>query len=159
MLRIFTVLLFLCAALTLVAPPAVADDHDHDDHAEPSECAKGMPGALGTIVFEPDDWMEGETTYWIDTDGIAPSIAGCHVGTDADGERNGRKFGEACVNDKVLVESNPGAYAVHAHANDLGHPDTFDCHVWCMETEGTAGKCTPVGAVDVCEESAKCTCG
>lgn len=63
-----------------------------DDHAA-SDGAKGMPGALGTFAFKPKDWADGQTTWWKDSDGIDPGVAGCHIGTDKDGNANGRMFG------------------------------------------------------------------
>ena len=74
----------------------------------PSAAAQEMPGATGTFPFQPSDWIEGERTWWVDSDGIAPGVAGCHIGTDQKGVPNGRMFGEACLPDGRLVESNPG---------------------------------------------------
>ena len=54
----------------------------------PSSGAKGMPGAVGTIEFTPTDRIEGEPTWWIDSDGVDPGVTGCHVGTDANGSPN-----------------------------------------------------------------------
>ena len=69
--------------LVLVALGAVtvvnAGDHP------PSAGAKGMAGAEGTFEFKPDDWLDGAKTWWKDTDGIAPGVAGCHIGVNADG--------------------------------------------------------------------------
>jgi len=97
---------------------------------EPSSGARGMPGAKGTFEFKPGDWMEGVTTWWKDSDGVDPGAPGCHIGTDSEGNPNGRLFGEACLPDGLLVESNPAAGEVHQHGNDIGHPDTFDCNEW-----------------------------
>ncbi len=36
-------------------------------------------------------------------------MPGCHTGTDEKGEPSGRMFGEACLPDGMLVESNPDA--------------------------------------------------
>ena len=125
----------------------------------PSPGASGMPGALGTIELKPKDWKGNVTTYWKDTDGIHPGIAGCHVGVTASGRRNGRFFGEACESKRVLIESNPGAGVVHAHAHDLGHPDTFDCKAWCMGTKGGhGGVCVKVSGPPPCTASARCQC-
>ena len=87
-----------------------------------------MPGAQGTIEFKPTDWMGNVTTYWKDTDGIDPGVAGCHIGVTQAGQPNGRSFGEACQSEQILIESNPGKDEIHPHTNDLGHPDTFDCN-------------------------------
>lgn len=151
-------LLTLSLAVSVTMLTAV---HATEDLGEPSECAQGMPGAKGTFEFPPDDRREGETTWWKDTDGIAPETPGCHIGTGSKGVANGRKFGEACLPDGLLVESNPGAYVLHEHANDLGHPDTFDCNEWCIGTGQSKGECTEVGpdaAPPPCTKSAKCTC-
>jgi hypothetical protein len=124
---------------------------------EPSPGAKGMPGAQGTFEFKPADWKEGQTTWWKDSDGVNPGVAGCHIGTRSDGTPNGRMFGEACLPNGLLVESNPGADELHSHNNDTGHPDTFDCNAWCIGTGNTAGSCK-VASAPPCEQSAICTC-
>ena len=148
-MRILVIALVLAFAFAAVAA--------HHEGGEPSAAAKDIPGAKGTIEFKPTDWKEGETTYWKDTDGIDPGSAGCHVGTDENGTPNGRMFGEACLPDGLLVESNPGKDAVHPHTNDTGGPDTFDCEVWCKAQGKAGGQCTPAPAPP-CEASAKCTC-
>src|SRR6266516_318743 len=76
-------------------------------HSEPSTGAKGMPGAQGTIEFKPTDWKGNVTTYWKDSDGVKPGVAGCHIGVAQNGRRNGRFFGEACESSQILIESNP----------------------------------------------------
>ena len=124
---------------------------------DPSEGAKGMPGAKGTFEFKPSDWQEGTTSWWKDSDGVAPGTAGCHIGTDDKGAPNGRMFGEACLPDGLLVESNPGADELHSHGNDVGHPDTFDCNAWCVGGGKTAGACQ-AAAAPPCEQSAYCAC-
>ncbi len=116
-----------------------------------------MPGATGTFEFQPSDWQEGVTSWWTDSDGIAPGIAGCHIGTDASGTPNGRMFGEACLPNGLLVESNPGLDELHSHGNDTGHPDTFDCNAWCAGTGKTAGSCVAAPAPP-CASSAVCAC-
>jgi hypothetical protein len=117
-----------------------------------------MCGALGTIELKPSDWMSGVTSWWLDTDGVDPGTAGCHLGlTASDGELNGRLFGEACLPDGRLVESNPAAGDRHSHANDIGHPDTFDCGMWCEGRGFAEGVCEAVPAYP-CEESARCVC-
>lgn len=125
--------------------------------SEPSTLAKGMPGAEGTIEFAPADRLAGDTTWWKDTDGVDPGAAGCHVGTNSDGAPNGRMFGEACLPNGLLVESNPGAGVVHKHEGDLGHPDTFDCNRWC-EGNGAGGGSCEVAVAPPCASSAKCVC-
>jgi len=126
-------------------------------HAEPSPGAEGTPGAVGTIEFKPQDWMQGETTWWLDSDGIAPGVAGGHLGADASGVLNGRMFGEACLPDGRLVESNPGADQLHSHADDTGHPDTFDCNAWCVG-QGSAGGMSAAAPAPPCPQSARCVC-
>ncbi len=117
-----------------------------------------MPGALGTFEYRPDDWQgEGVTTYWTDTDGVDPGAAGCHIGRTADGQENGRTFGEACTEAGYLVESNPGAEVLHPHADDTGHPDLFDCNAWCAGQGHAAGMCT-AAAAPPCAASAVCSC-
>ena len=142
-----TLILFLPALLTFSAN---ADDG-------PSELTQGMAGARGTFEFKPEDWSAGETTWWKDTDGVDPGTAGCHIGTDSNGEPNGRMFGEACLADGLLVESNPGADVLHSHDNDIGHPDKFDCNAWCIGNDASKGLCVAVAAPP-CEESALCVC-
>lgn len=116
-----------------------------------------MPGAMGTFEFKPQDWSAGHTTWWKDSDGIDPGMAGCHIGTDPEGAPNGRIFGEACLPDGLLVESNPAAGQLHSHDDDIGHPDTFDCASWCIGN-GNAGGVCEVAAAPPCEQSARCVC-
>lgn len=123
----------------------------------PSEGARDMPGAAGTIEFKPDDWHHGATTWWKDSEGIAPGIAGCHLGTDSAGYFNGRMFGEACLPDGRLVETNPGAGVLHNHKGGLGHPDTFDCNAWCKGNGASEGTCSTMPAPP-CAQSAMCAC-
>jgi hypothetical protein len=120
---------------------------------------------MGTIEFRPPDWIghkeppPGPVTWWVDSDGVDPGTAGCHEGLKAEGgERNGRRFGEACLPNGLLVETNPGAGLQHSHKNDIGHPDTFDCKQWCV-CKGFAkgGACVAASAAP-CRESAKCAC-
>ena len=129
---------------------------EYSDH-EPSSGAQGMAGAKGTFEFKPDDWIAGETTFWKDTDGVDPGTAGCHIGTDEDGSPNGRMFGEACLPDGLLVESNPGAGELHSHKDDIGHPDKFDCRAWCIGNGSSKGRCEAATAPP-CERSARCVC-
>jgi hypothetical protein len=123
----------------------------------PSEGAKGMPGALGTFEFKPSDYS-GKDSWWTDTDGVNPGVAGCHVGVDEKGKPNGRTFGEACV-EGILVESNPGKDKIHKHTGDVGHPDRFDCKQWCVGTKkGATGSCKAVTGPAPCATSARCEC-
>ena len=149
MFRLSSLILAFCVPMILLASFARADGH-------PSAGAMGMPGAMGTIIFKPVDLTSGQT-WWKDTDGIAPETPGCHIGTDSTGAPNGRMFGEACLENGLLVESNPGAYAVHPHTDDIGHPDTFDCQAWCIATGASAGSCK-AAAAPPCAKSAMCVC-
>lgn len=124
---------------------------------EPSPAAKGMPGATGTFEFKPTDWQEGTTSWWKDSDGVDPGVAGCHIGTDEKGVPNGRMFGEACLPDGKLLESNPSSAELHSHKDDIGHPDTFDCNAWCVSKGSAKGTCV-AAAAPPCEKSAKCSC-
>ena len=124
---------------------------------EPSPGAQKIPGAMGTFEFKPDDWIAGETTWWKDSDGVDPGVAGCHIGTDSSGSPNGRMFGEACMEDGLLVESNPSANELHSHKDDIGHPDRFDCNAWCAGNGSSGGRCE-VSDAPPCAQSAKCVC-
>ena len=152
MSRVFAPILSFCIFLTIFVHAARAD-------GPPSEGAQGMPGALGTFEFKPPDWIEGQLTWWKDTDGVNPGEAGCHIGTDAAGKPNGRSFPEACLDGGVnLVESNPGANELHSHTNDAGHPDKFDCNAWCIGQGATKGVCQIASAPPCTQSSAKCVC-
>ena len=129
---------------------------EHSEH-EPSSGSQEIAGAMGTFEFKPQDWTAGETTWWKDTDGVDPGTAGCHIGTDSNGSPNGRMFGEACLADGLLVESNPGSGELHSHNNDTGHPDKFDCVAWCIGSGKSGGSCE-VAAAPPCEQSARCVC-
>ncbi|MEM7359757.1 MAG: hypothetical protein AAF431_11720 [Pseudomonadota bacterium] len=143
-----------------VVPLAVfaGDSKKGEEFGPPSEGAKDMPGAVGTFSLYPP------TSHWVDTDGVAPGVAGCHFGTDENGEPNGRAFAEGCRADGLLIESNPGEGVVHAHAKDTGHPDVFDCDQWCKGTGHEGGMCVTVPAPAPCDEvdpdmtSAMCSC-
>jgi hypothetical protein len=150
-----------CARIVIAIciPALMLSNATGADHGAPSAGAKGMPGALGTIEYKPTDWKGKISTYWDDTDGVAPKVAGCHVGVTQDGKPNGRFFGEACQSDQVLIESNPGAGVIHVHTNDLGHPDTFDCKAWCVgAAHAKGGVCKAVAGPPPCTTSAICQC-
>jgi hypothetical protein len=151
--REFFRILAVCLPVLMLLTSAQAQ------HSEPSDGAKGMPGAQGTIEFKPTDWKGNVTTYWKDSDGINPGVAGCHIGVTKAGKRNGRSFGEACQSDRILIESNPGKDEIHPHTNDLGHPDTFDCNAWCIGAKKTqGGVCKAVSGPRPCATSARCEC-
>jgi hypothetical protein len=150
--RSFQIILAIGIALLLLSNLSQADEL-------PSAGAEGMPGALGTLEFKPTDWAGNVTTYWTDTDGVDPGVAGCHIGVSEEGKPNGRSFGEACQSDLVLIESNPGAGVIHPHENDLGHPDRVDCKAWCVGAKKAAGGvCKAVSGPLPCAASAVCEC-
>ncbi len=151
MRRLTAVLVLLAAPFTLSLTLSAAAD------GEPSPAAKAMAGAKGTFVFQPQDWTQGVTTWWKDTDGVDPGTAGCHIGTDSSGVPNGRMFGEACLDDGSLVETNPGVDELHSHADDVGHPDKFDCNAWCVGKGSSKGLCVAATALP-CRRSARCAC-
>ncbi len=150
MFRAFALTLAFCIPLLMLLSAAKADGPS-------SSLAKDLDGDLGTFDFKPSDWTPGQTTWWKDTDGVSPGEAGCHIGTDHDGKPNGRMFGEACLSNVLLVESNPGAHEHHEHVDDIGHPDKFDCNAWCLGQGSTKGICVAVPAPP-CAQSAKCVC-
>ena len=113
------------AIFTLIAMLSIAGVHAS---GKPSAGAEGMAGAMGTFDFKPQDWMEGTTSWWKDSDGISPGVAGCHIGTDAEGKPNGRMFGEACLPDGLLVEvvelpGHPFFLASQFHPEFKSRPD------------------------------------
>ena len=147
----------LLAVLLVVSVSSLAAMSDVSASGEPSAGAKGMPGAKGTFEFKPADYMEGKETWWVDSEGVDPGKAGCHIGTDIKGEPNGRLFGEACTPEGLLVETNPGSNELHSHKGDIGHPDLFDCNEWCVGQGFAKGSCKAVPAPP-CEQSAMCSC-
>ena len=148
------VLLICCPTLLAAADPK-----------PPSEGARGMCGAMGVVTYIPSKWQGkpivetpgGPTTWWKDTDGIDPGTPGCHLELAPNGE-TGRSFGEACLANGLLVETNPGKGVVHSHGNDVGHPDTFDCNLWCRCQGAERGHCGEAEA-KLCGKSASCVCG
>ena len=125
----------------------------------PSCEAADMPGALGTCEYTPQPWQQGTTTFWKDSDGVAPGTPGCHRATNDKGVPINRWFGEACRrNNTELIESNPGRGKLHLHENDLGHPDVFNCAQWCQGTGRSGGSCVTVGGPSPCAQSAWCQC-
>ena len=138
--------------------------HAAGSDGPPSDGEQGKCGAMGTFEFRPPDWTghqkppPGPVTWWMDSDGVDPGTAGCHLGLSAEGgELNGRMFGEACLPNGLLVESNPAAGVHHSHRNDIGHPDKFDCKKWCACQGFAKGACVAASA-DPCKASAKCAC-
>lgn len=151
MLRMLALVLSFCIPLLVLSNTASAD-------GAPSQDANEMPGALGTFEFKPFDWERGKKTWWVDTDGVDPGKAGCHVETDPDGKPLGRSFPEACLDPVTLVESNPGAGVVHSHENDTGHPDKFNCNAWCVGQGASKGMCEAAPAPPCKKASAMCVC-
>ena len=178
-IQIMKILKSLAVLLVLVATVSACSDNNSgsgndlrcsDCNRPPSSAAAAFPGARGRFPLQPGDWIGspdgGPTTQWLDTDGVAPEIAGGHLGWDlvAD-EWDGRAFAEVCREDGLLVESNPGVEEIHDHANDTGSPDTFNCKEYCMGIyeNATGGSCQPVPQVacplsTVSLDSAECVC-
>ena len=129
----------------------------HADTGKPSMGAENLPGAMGTFEFSPEDHIPQESSWWKDSDGVNPGVAGCHIGTDSEGTPNGRSFGEACLPSGLLVESNPGKNELHKHENDFGHPDKFDCNAWCIGSGKKSGSCE-IADAPPCTQSAVCAC-
>ena len=142
--------LLICLSMAVVAFAA-------DEVGKPSSGAEGMHGVKGTFAFRPDDRIPVKTSWWKDSDGVNPGVAGCHIGTDDQGKPNGRMFGEACLSDKLLVESNPGKDVLHDHFDDVGHPDRFNCNAWCIGNGHKGGACQ-VAPAPPCKKSAVCAC-
>lgn len=167
-----TIITSLLRKLAVCIPVAVLFSvaYAQQPHGPPSDGAKGIPGALGTFILTPDGWKKGTVTYWTDTgDGIDPGTPGCHVEvSETDSKRlpNGRFFGEACTKQGLLIETNPGKDTPHGHKNDQGHPDLFDCNVWCQKAkQKSAGVCIQGDAKQIkvnipspCTTSAICSC-
>ncbi|HVK88899.1 MAG TPA: hypothetical protein VM513_32490 [Kofleriaceae bacterium] len=149
----------LIAWLALV--PGCSDDSPVDED---------LPGTI------PLDLGTGEDSFWIDTDGVEPELAGCHIEFSESNcdfvAVSARNFGEFCQEDGTLVESNPGADQCHTHEDDIGHPYVVDCSAWCTDTltlpngvqRGVAsatGRCEVVADVPCNEgvvDSARCVC-
>jgi hypothetical protein len=133
-----------------------------DESAELAACTGGnVPEGAENCLL---DLGTGKNTYWSDTDGVDPGTAGCHdeyMSDSCDQVKEGRTFGEFCLDDDRLVESNPGAGVCHTHGNDMGKPDVVSCSEWCQSESGTSGKCeggvTAEAAAGTCE-SARCVC-
>jgi hypothetical protein len=147
----------ICIPLLMLLGAAMAQQPQHP----PSKQAKGMPGALGTFDYRPPDYKAGVRSFWLDTDGVNPGVAGCHIGVKGakDKSPNGRVFGEACRDGTVLIESNPDANVIHGHDDDVGHPDLIDCNAWCKGAKkAKAGVCTATKGPAPCATSARCEC-
>jgi hypothetical protein len=56
---------------------------------EPSAGVRGMSGAVGTFEFQSNDWMEGVTSWWKDSDGVDLGGTGSHIGAGEKSQPNG----------------------------------------------------------------------
>jgi hypothetical protein len=110
------------------------------------------------------DLGTGVDTHWMDSDGVDPGTAGCHYEftSAACGElKEGRTFGELCLDGDRLVESNPGPRECHRHRGDHGKPDVVSCAAWCQSRGSASGRCeagiAASGDHGSCQ-SARCAC-
>ncbi len=103
-------------------------------HDAPRDGGPGHDGPPGTI---PYDGGSGRDSWWEDTDGVDPELAGCHIEHDRQGcgseDHGGRHFGEVCQQGTWLVETNPGKNECHKHPGDMGHPYRINCDDWCRD--------------------------
>lgn len=165
----FKIAVVVAAALSLSAcsggsKSTTGSDHDHGAKAgDLASCTGGaVPvGATNCLL----NLETGQDSYWSDTDGVDPGTAGCHdeYTSNTCGEvKQGRAFGEFCLDDDRLVESNPGVGECHTHGGDLGKPDVVSCTAWCQTQSAAGGRCEggvmAQGASGTCE-SARCVCG
>ncbi len=115
-----------------------------------------------TTPLKPTDFIAAAAeTYWYDTDGVEPGIAGCHIGVKGPEDKtpNNRSFGEVCLSDVVLIESNPGKDKIHSHKGDIGAPYLVNCSDWCKGTGlPKGGSCKKVNGPAPCTASARCEC-
>jgi hypothetical protein len=158
------------------AEGAMAEEAEEEEAAEepaaeePAEEAKPELAACtgGTVPEGAEscllDLGTGEDTYWSDSDGVDPGTAGCHYEFETDAcetQKTERTFGEFCLDDDRLVESNPGADECHMHGVDRGKPDVVSCSEWCQSEKGMSGACEggvqAEGKYGTCE-SARCVC-
>ncbi|HEX5058208.1 MAG TPA: hypothetical protein VFV99_02555 [Kofleriaceae bacterium] len=154
------------ACLGLVSAACSDNDTNLDTNDED-------PEGGGTIEL---DLGGGTDSFWADTDGVDPEVAGCHIEFTDDTCSTfavpGRNFGEFCQNDGTLIESNPGKNVCHTHEHDIGHPYVVDCYEWCTNMlvlpdglrrgiPADDGECVVVHGLP-CDggivESAKCVC-
>ena len=62
-------------SITLLLPLLVFATSSYGDD-EPSNGARGIPGALGSFEYKPDDWMEGKKLGgWIQMESILAWLA------------------------------------------------------------------------------------
>jgi len=178
-------------ALLLAACPGLDEDGEESPPTEEHEEDFHWPETEGNTDPGIPGWM-GRTRIsttagcWSDTDGVTPGVAGCHTlhsSEDACGTCDDtvlERIGEACYTfthrtaegetheKRMLVETNPGAELCHNHAGGVGHPDVFDCELFCLGsaepetgTPYSGGSCEVV-LDDNCpggpQESAACVC-
>lgn len=153
------------APVEQAAPDAetVADAKPAAKKNDLAPCSAGadVPAGATTCLL---DLGAGKDTYWADTDGVDPAIAGCHyefAGETCEQNLPERTFGELCLDDDRLVESNPGKDECHPHGGDMGKPGVVSCSTWCAEQGHASGKCesgvAATGAHGDCT-SARCSC-
>jgi hypothetical protein len=164
-LKLLSVFLLACVDQL----PVEHDDHHADSKHPVDDKGRPIPGWRGTIPLP----TPAPAQFWVDTDGVAPEVPGCHYAYKNEPEcieqEGGSEIvgwiGEEC-RDGLLVETNPGAGVCHEHENAQGKPDTFDCLAYCHGHDNGYhwGRCIPVA--DVCDgkdgkkiASAKCECG
>ncbi len=142
----------------------VASHEAHDPHADIGDLASCMDTVPAEATHCRLDLGTGVDSHWSDSDGVDPGTAGCHYEyADATcGEpKDGRTFGELCLDDDRLVESNPRPGTCHTHAGDHGRPDVVSCSDWCRSQGSAAGRCESgieaSGDHGACQ-SARCAC-
>ncbi|MEM7353135.1 MAG: hypothetical protein AAF657_20240 [Acidobacteriota bacterium] len=151
---------YVTAMIAMGLGPYKSSDPPVDELGDP------IPGWDGEIPFPTP--TECDTQIWDDSDGVVPQTPGCHYeyhdqNGDVCSNKTGAFFGEACLSDDLLVETNPEKNKCHTHAGGIGHPDTFVCSTFCQETTGEVGYCAT--AENFCsvgtetKDSAYCDCG
>lgn len=159
------------SALMLLNTATASDTCYKVGSAQPN-CTK----KIGPIAPRKTD-KDGKdlNSYWIDTDGENPGVAGCHI--EVSGPTNstplpgGRVFGEFCETDNILVESNPEANKIHMHTNDIGSPYLINCDKWCKagdppkQAKAAGGSCkgnipvsVTISSQTITCQSARCEC-
>lgn len=153
-----------CSAGGKVAAGPDQPTNHGDEHAISGDLA----ACTGTVADGATscllDLGTGIDSYWMDSDGVDPGTAGCHYEFAADGcaePKEGRTFGELCLDDDRLVESNPQPGECHTHRGDRGKPDVVSCAAWCQSQGSASGRCeagvAASGEHGACQ-SARCSC-
>jgi hypothetical protein len=135
---------------------------DKQSKPEIASCTGGeVPAGADKCLL---DLGTGKDTYWSDSDGVDPATAGCHYefkSNKCEKQLSERTFGELCLDDDRLVESNPGKDECHKHGVDLGKPDVVSCSEWCQSEGNSSGHCKDgikaKGEYGPCQ-SARCVC-